>query len=189
MPATPVMSTLGSPSRSHFRRAAISRSFMRDLHLRQARAKILLGCGGLERMRVYTTRAAAGRRLFAEEFGLVGGSGGFAAAGDPDDAENGHFRESGGRDENPERIAMKVWRSETHAVLDDFYQIVGDDALDGVLVAKRAADPQALEFRATQECFPLRRLQVGEFADEVNGLEDRKSTRLNSSHMSISYAV
>src|SRR5699024_12035948 len=37
--------------------------------------------------------------------------------------------------------------------------------------------------------FCLLQMEVGKFQPEVSGKQDRKSTRLNSSHVSISYAV
>src|SRR3712207_8397947 len=67
---------------------------------------------------------------------------------------------------------------------------VGDAALEAVLHCTEAASHRRdVLYRLVDDRQPLRRGLPGGGGGHVDGVQDRKSTRLNSSHAKISYAV
>ena len=109
--------------------------------------------------------------LLGEEFGLGGRSGSGFAAGDADDAEDGEGRDSGAGDEDAVGIGGEVGRGELDAVVKEREQIVGDDAFEDFAVGVAEADPEAIEFRTTQERFAFGFEVTIEFSDEVKGAD------------------
>ena len=112
---------------------------------------------------------------FLEEFGLGGGGasarGGRLAAGDANDAEDLDFSQSGAGNEDPERIAREIGRSEADAVLEEIEKVARDDAFEFILIAEAKADPQAVEFRTAEEGLALGLERLGEILDEIDALD------------------
>ena len=76
---------------------------------------------------------------------------------------------------------MQIGRSNLHSSIQQGEQIVGDDALYGVFVAKLQADPQPIQLRPGEKCFAFGLEIVGEFAHEINAANFlyRKSSLLS----------
>src|SRR5690242_21490679 len=83
----------------------------------------------------------------------------------------------------PPRSTLFPYTTLFRSQLAQHAQFVASDRVDCGLAALRAADVQ----RRIAAPLDLRPLQIGDL-DSPQAV-DRKSTRLNSSHMSISYAV
>jgi hypothetical protein len=98
------------------------------------------------------------------------GGGGFAA-GYTDNAEDGEFAEGGAGDEDTVGAGVQIGRGDVEAVVEEAEEVVGDDAFKGVAVDEAEADPEAVEFGATEEGFALGFEVVGELADEINGAD------------------
>ena len=109
--------------------------------------------------------------LFGEEAGLCGGGsgcGGFAA-GDADDTEDGQLREGRAGDEDAVGGGGEIGRGDLYAVVEQRKQIIGDDAFEGFVVGVTQANPQTVQFWATEKRLALRLKIVGELPDKING--------------------
>ena len=62
-------------------------------------------------------------------------------AGYADHAQDFQFDQGCARDENAQDVAVEVGRSEVQAFVEQIEQVVGDDPLHDILIAKAQAHP------------------------------------------------
>jgi hypothetical protein len=111
------------------------------------------------------------KRLFVEESWLGNGGGGWFAAGDAYDAEDGDFGERGAGDEDAVGIGVEVGRGDLDAVVEQREQIVGDYTFEGLAVKEAQAKPKAIEFGAAEKGATLGLEVVVKIADEIDGAD------------------
>ena len=114
--------------------------------------------------------------LLSEEARLACGDGRYRrlTARDTHHAKYGYFGEGGAGNEDAIGRGVQVGRSDLQAVVEYGEQVVGDDALEGVVVREAQADPEAIEFRAAEKGFAFRLEIVRKFADKVDGADPGK---------------
>src|SRR5208283_3280874 len=92
-------------------------------------------------------------------------------AGDADNAEDSQSREGGARDVDAIGIGIEIGRGEVQAVIEEGEQVVGDYALEDLVVLEAQLDPQAIEFGAAEEGLAFGLEVLLKIADKVNGAD------------------